>query len=130
MKKLITTLTLVATLCSANLSYAADRYVMLKIGGGTASASQSVAANEIATLLWSTYLSGTGNKATLNVTYGGTAHHLYFVDITGSVNHVGPDLRRFVIAGPATITYSTGDNTSHLLSLKISPNPNIMGIKQ
>ena len=50
MKKLITTLTLVATLCSANLNYAADRYVtLLRIAGNTTTASQVIAAGEVVT---------------------------------------------------------------------------------
>ena len=126
MKKLFVTLTLILTLCSANLSHAADRYVMLKIDATTTSASHSVGSGEVAFLLWTSYVCQVGaSDAKLQVTYGGVTKqvnperlgsssfgHIYIVD-------------KIVVPGPATITYSTNNNSANLLSLKVSPNPNI-----
>ena len=103
MKKLFVTLTIILTLCSANLSHAADRYVMLKIGGGTASASQSVAAGEVATLMWASYVGNASSTvAKVNVTYGGITKQLFMTDDNGGTIIHGPDLSRFVIPGPGT----------------------------
>ena len=135
MKKLITTLTLVATLCSANLSYAADRYVTLvKAGGDTSSVSQAIAADEVVTCVLAH--SGKPNIGlNVDVIIGAITIPIGHISTyrTSHSNATGTlGFYQWSIAGPCTVRFTGSPlvDANNIITLKISPNPNIMGVKQ
>ena len=130
MKKLFVTLTLILTLCSANLSYAADRYVtLLKDNVGTTPLTQTVATDEVAVILRLQQHSAWGS---LSITKGSTTFTGLQSLVPNNESPVYAQNQPFVVVGPCTITYTphSGGDSRAMLTLKISPNPNIMGVKQ
>ncbi len=122
MKKLALTIITIISLCSANLSYGAERYVMLKIDNATPSTSLAIAANEVVQTLWASSLTvDDGSK--LEVTYGGLTKRI-------GTSGVGVNLSIFWIPGPATLTFSSNDGNAQLVAVKVLPNPNINGVGQ
>ena len=132
MKKLFVTLITIISFCSANLSHAADRYVtMLKDADGTTPLTQVIAADEVAIIL-RLHDQIHGSLGALSVTKG-----LFTFDVTLNVparrgNNNYADMQPLVVSGPCTITYSPHSSGTGrtFITLKISPNPNIMGVKQ
>jgi hypothetical protein len=123
MKKLIVTLTIITTLCSANLSHAADRYVSIITTSSVVVA--SIADGEVAKIV--TYAFAGSGSFWVKVSKGGNEMAVNGLLASGANNGEG-----VVIAGPATISVSPGAGAGAMvfLTVKISPNPNIGGVKQ
>jgi len=133
MKKLAITLTLIATLCSANLSHAADRYVSVIVQGKNNSSwttAVTIGANEVAQIM--SYFCTTAISDNVRITKGGLNVTLDTTFSSSSIH--GWDLGELpmFIAGPATIDVSDLVSTSkyYFITVKISPNPNINGVGQ
>ena len=134
MKKLIVTLTLILTLCSTNLSHAADRYVtLLRIAGDTSTASQVIAADEVVTCVLAHCTYG-GRRPDIDVVIGGQALDMGQISTFRSAPNATTrnGFYQWSIAGPCTVTLkgTVSADTHYIVTLKISPNPNIMGVKQ
>ena len=134
MKKLFVTLTIIVTLCSASLSHAADRYVtLLRIAGDTSTASQVIAADEVVTCVLA-HCTYSDRRPDIDVVIGGQALNMSqistFRGASGSSTVLG--FYQWSIAGPCTVTLKGTSlaDTHYIVTLKISPNPNIMGVKQ
>ena len=133
MKKLIVTLTLIATLCSANLSYAADRYVTLqKTTDGAAAITQAIAVDEVAFILVGLTTGNSDFDQKILITRNGHVYNVWSMLFREGAQ--AGDMTPIVVCGPCTISmvpYNVGAQTSRaMLTMKISPNPNIMGVKQ
>ena len=122
MKKLITTLTLVATLCSANLSYAADRYVTLvKAGGDTSSVSQAIAADEVVTCVLA-HSSGGNVRPAVEVIIGAITFPRGQISTYRSFTNGGLGFYQWSIAGPCIVKLTGAGGATHsIITLKISP---------
>ena len=129
MKKLFVILTLIVAICSASLSHAANRYVtLLKDADGTTALTQSIAADEVAFILRAHFhQSGFSLSITKGAWTFGNIEQL--IPYNGSLERLRNN--PFVVAGPCTITLTPqANNTRAIVTIKISPNPNIMGVKQ
>ena len=146
MKKLIVTLTIIVSLCTANLSVGAERYVMLKVNATTTTQTLTLAANEVAEIitLWIAKQSSVGgppNNYSLNWTVGSDVYSIPGTS-SSAVPNVTPVLpsphsqayKPFFICGPSTITLKGFVEAStfrpNFCVIRILPTPNIGGVGQ
>ena len=127
MGKLGLTLIVITSLCNANFSYGADRFVTLKTNAANSfTDSINVAANEIAQIVTATACSDGYFKVTIGADVfdlpGTSASNQRFTWFTTTKPN-------WFIVGPATITYDT-ETYKSLATIKIQPNPNINGVGQ
>jgi hypothetical protein len=130
MKKLIVTLTVITTLCSANFSQAADRYVTLLKANDATNVSVNIAAGEVVTCELA-HCSTHEAEPNVSVTIGATS--VFMGEICTHGSNSGTNSQGFYkwsIAGPCTVTLLGSGSRIYIVTLKISPNPNIMGVKQ
>ena len=147
MKKLIVTLTIIVSLCTANLSVGAERYVMLKVNATTTTQTLTLAANEVAEIitLWMAKQSSGGppNNYSLNWTVGSDPYSIPHSG-GGAAYNGAPALpsestmayKPFFICGPSTITLKglaetpSGGVMPNFCVIRILPTPNIGGVGQ
>jgi hypothetical protein len=131
MKKLFVTLTLIATLCSANLSHGAERYVtLLTIAGDTSIPTQIIAAGEVVTCELA-HCSTHESAPNITVTIGSNIIYMGEINTYGSNSgNNSQGFYKWSIAGPCTVKLTGSTIRTYIVTLKIKPNPNIMGVKQ
>ena len=125
MKKLAITLITIISLCSADISEGATRYVtVVKKNANGTFPMVTLTANEVAFIefLWKTG----GSAAWLNITKDGNS-----LDLT-SLQAILSDGQSIVpIAGPVTFSvYSAAGDNEIWATIRIEPNPNINGVGQ
>ena len=126
MKKLTLTLIAIISLCSANFSYGADRYVtLLKDTDDLTPLTQTIKADEVA-FIYNLLYGNPGWAGTVTITKGTVTT----LSLTSKLSDHDAS-RPIVVTGPCTITHSFANATARtMLTIKISPTPNIMGVKQ
>ena len=85
------------------------------------------AADEVAVILRLQQHSAWGS---LSITKGSTTFTGLQSLVPNNESPVYAQNQPFVVVGPCTITYTPQNSAHCLLTIKISPNPNIMGVKQ
>ena len=132
MKKLAITLITIISLFSANISQGADRYVtILKADTDSTYSNIAVAANEVAEIVT---LIRQGNAYGFQVydqvKWTVTAGSITFGVLHWGRAHASGSRAPFPFVGPGTLSFKATGTVGGLITVKISPNPNINGVGQ
>ena len=133
MKKKLVTFIAVVCLFGANIGLGADRYQTLVKDDDLTASNITIKADEVCTVMLF-YYDSLASRATLTVTVGATTidmAQLYTLRQTQGASSIRPFYPgQWAVAGPATLTLTGVASGKSILTVKVSPNPNIMGVKQ